>query len=83
MDKNATSSLISNSSPRTYIPMNNEIWDWNVLILLDLIDKNTKKVKDTKKRIDVITGMYEMDSGIKSRIKLDTGLLLFSLHLLY
>jgi hypothetical protein len=59
--------------------MNNEIWDWKVLILLDLIDNNTKKLKDTKKRIDVIIDIYGMNPGLKSRFKLDTGLFLFSL----
>jgi hypothetical protein len=83
MDKNAASSLISNISPRIYTPMNNEIWDWKVLILLDLIDNSTKKVKDTKKRIDVITDIYGVNSGFKSRFKLDTSLFLFSLHLFY
>jgi len=50
---------------------------------LDLIDNSTKKAKDTKKRIDVIIDIYGMNCGYKSRFKLDTSLLLFSLHLFY
>lgn len=70
MLSNVLTCLISNSSPITYSPMNNDIWDWKVLILLDLMDNHPKKVNDTKKRIDVIIDIYGMDSGLKSRIKI-------------
>lgn len=66
MDNAVPTSLISKSSPITYRPIKSDIWAWKDRIFLDLIDSHANKIKDTKKRIDVITDINGMNSA-KSR----------------
>ena len=75
--KNVLSCLISNSSPIMYSPMKSDIRNLKFFILRDLIDDHPKKINDIEKRIDVIIDIYGMVSGLKSRNKLFTSLLLF------